>query len=207
MIDGDPHPKAASAARRISELFREDWLAGLTLDPPEKRFIDAPFGTLPQSQRIEASWLIENAAVLAWSMNVVELPPFYQRIDGAALSQALGVFHSGHVERIAQAPLRDPNEIVAGGRTYAALWWRFTKFRQNPAPLDFQSKLTEPDGQHLLVDGLQFIDRDLAVDGKRLMELSQEKFETTFGIIQQRYQEFRKLLGYDRGGSRITNLN
>lgn len=206
MIDGDPHPKAAATAKRISALFKEDWLHGLTLDPPEQRFIDAPFGRIPQSQRIEASWLIENMAVLAWAVKVADLPPYYQKVEGAAVSRALGAFQPGHAEKIAEATLRDPAEIVAGAQVYAALYWRLTTYRKDHAAVDFQAKLTAPEG-HLLVDGLEFIDRDLAIEGKPLKEMTEEEVQNVSGIVHQRYQEFRFLLGVERSGSRITGLN
>lgn len=206
MIDGDPHPKAAATARRISDLFKEDWAHGLTMDPAERRFIDAPFGKIPQSQRIEASWLIENMAVLAWAEKVAELPPYYRKVDGAAVSRALGAFQTGHADKIAEATFRDPSEIVAGAQTYAALYWRLTTFRKDGAAVDFAAKLTAPEG-HLRVNGLEFIDRDLAIEGKRLQEMSQEEIRIISGIVHQRYQEFRFLLGFERCGSRITALN
>lgn len=206
MIDGDPHPKAAATAKRISNIFKEDWVHGLTLDPPEQRFIDAPFGRLQQSQRIEASWLIENMAVLAWAVKAAELPPYYQKVDGAAVGRVLGVFQAGHTDRIAEATLREPNEIIAGAQVYATLYWRFTTYRKDHAAVDFQAKLTAPEG-HLLVDGLEFIDRDLAVEGKPLGEMTEEEVQNVSGIVHQRYQEFRFLLGVERSGSRITALN
>lgn len=207
MIDGAEHPQAVSTTQRISELFREDWLDGLNLDPPEKRFIHAPFGTLQQSQRNESSWLIENAAVLAWTMNLAELPPFYQKVNGGEISKALGILRADHFERIATASIRDANEIVAGFETYAALWWRLTEYKKNPRPMDFQTKLTEPDSHHLVVDGIEFIDRDLAVDGKPISQAGAELRDFAGAIVHQRYREFRYLLGMEQSGSRITSLN
>lgn len=206
MIDGDPHPKAAATARRICDHFKEDWVHGLTLDPPERRFIDAPFGKIPPTQRIEASWLIENMAVLAWAVKVAELPPYYRKVDGAAVSRALGAFQAGQVEKIGEATLRETSEIIAGAQVYAALYWRLTTYRKDGAAVDFEAKLTAPEG-HLLVGGLEFIDRDLAVEGKPLREMSEEEVQTVSGIVHQRYQEFRFLLGVERSGSRITALN
>src|SRR5580698_5691273 len=79
MIDDDPSPQAAAMAAKIPAIMKQNWIDGLELDAAEERFINAPLGALIPQQRIEASWLIERMAVLAWAIGTAELPPFFTK--------------------------------------------------------------------------------------------------------------------------------
>lgn len=206
MVDGNDHPRAAERVNSIPAIFRQDWMEGLTLDAGEKRFVNAPFGTLQPYQRIEASWLVEGMAVLAWALELSELPSFYQKTNGAVVSMALGIFQSDAKERIERATLRNPDEIVMGARTYGSLLWRLSEYLKERKPVEFSKKLTDPDG-HLLVDGLEFLNGDLAIEGLSLDQTPDEKLSLIGAIAYQRNRQFRWLLGFERGESTVTTVN
>jgi hypothetical protein len=207
MIDGDQHPNAAKMAKRIPAIMKQNWIAGLTLDAAEQRFVSAPFGTLKQQERIETSWLIERMAVLAWAIGAAELPPFYLRVNGANVSSTLGMFQPGAEEKIENARLRDPEEILMGARTYAALTWRLTEYVRDSTPIDFYQKIKDPESHHLTVDGLEFCDSDLAVEGVPLRKVEDALLRLTCAIVYQRNRQFRWLLGFERGESVVPTVN
>lgn len=207
MIDGDQSPKAQSTARRIQEIFKQSWLDGLILEAAEERFINAPFGTLNDFNRSEASWLIERMAVLAWALGVAELPNYYTKVDPYSVSQSLGIFGNDHSQRIAKATIRGTDEITMRGQLYHVLAWRLSEFRGDRKTIDLKAKLTAEDSPHLIVDGIYFIDNDLAVNERALGALSDVAFDQAAALVHYRYKEFRWLFGYEREESTISALN
>jgi hypothetical protein len=207
MIDDDPSPQAAAMAAKVPAIMKQNWIDGLELDAAEERFINAPLGALIPQQRIEASWLIERMAVLAWAIGAAELPPFFTKIDGARVSAALGMFSPDAEERIAGAKLRSVDEIIMGARTYGVLMWRLAKYFSDPAPIDLYKKVTDPDGRHLMVDGLEFHDCDLAIEGVPLRQVLEDKLQLVGAIVYHRNKQFRWLFGFERGESTVTTVN
>lgn len=207
MVDHEQNPNAAKMAGRIPEIFNENWMELVVPDATELRFINAPFGSLLPAQRAEASWLIERMAVLAWAVGAAELPPFFRQINGAKVSKTLGIFQAEAKERVEAAHLRSPDEIVMGAETYAALQWRLSEHARNPGHVDLYQKVKDPESEHLTVEGLEFIEGDLAIEGVPLSTVQQEKLGLTFSIVYQRFKGFRWLLGYDRGESTVTAVN
>ena len=195
MVDGDSHPKAIEMVAKIPGIFQEDWMDDLTLDLAEQRFVNAPFGTLKQQQRAEASWLTERMAVLAWALGIAELPPFYHLVHAPKVSTTLGIFQPGAKERVAKAKLRHPDDVVMAAKTYSALYWRLSEHIKDPNPIDFYNRMLDPENHHLTVDGLQFHEGDLAINGVPLNQLPEEKLGLTCSIVFQRYKELRWLLG------------
>lgn len=206
MVDGDRRPKAKEMVNSIPAIFRQDWIDGLTLDAGEKRFVNAAFGTLQPFQRAEASWLIEGMAVLAWAVGVANLPPFYRKINGSEVSKALGIFQPDARERIEQATLRDSDEIVMGARTYNALMCRLNEYLKERKRVELCKKLSDEKG-HLIVDGLDFLDGDLAIEGLPLDKTPDEKLALVAAIAYQRNRQFRWLLGLERAVSAVSTVN
>jgi hypothetical protein len=206
-VDGETNPRAAELVAKIPALFKQDWIEGLTLEPPEQRFIDAPFGSLTAQVRFESSWWVEGMAVLAWAVGQADLPPFYRKVNGAKVSVALGIFRPGALERVTQAALRDENEILMGARTYDALVWRLSQYLQDAKPAEFYKKLTDDEGRHLTIDGLEFLEGDLAVEGRPLGSVGTDELQEIAGIVYERNRRFRWLLGFEHGLATLKTVN
>ena len=206
MVDGDGQPKSAERVNSIPAIFQQDWMDDLTLDAAEERFVNAPFGTLLPFQRTEASWLIERVAVLAWALDQATLPPLYEKVNGAKVSVTLGMFQADAKDRVERASLRNPDEIVMAANTYIALMWRLQDFHRDRQAIDFRKKLTEKEG-HLVVDGLEFEDGDLAIRGLPISKLSEDILGLTSTVVYQRFRQFRWLIGLERGESTVTAVN
>lgn len=204
MVDHEQNPKAADMVGQIPAIFKESWTQDLSLDAAEKRFMKTPFGRLTPGQRSEASWLIERLSPLAWALQISELPPCFSQIKGAKVSASLGIFQPGTEERVKTAKLRSSDEIVMAAQTYAALYWRLAEHAKGSGPIDFYEKVKDPESEHLTVDGLEFIDRDLAINGTPLHSVSQAQLGITNAIVYQRYKAFRWLLGMEHGMPTVT---
>lgn len=207
MVDHEQNPRAAKMAGHIPTILQEDWTEGLTLDAAEQRFVNTPFGSLTPAQRSEASWLIERMAVLAWAIGLGDLPPFYRKIDGAKVSGGLGMFRTGVSERIDASILRDADEVLMGGRTYAMLYWRLSEHAEGTGPIDLYQKVKDPESEHLTVNGLELHDRDLAIDGVPIQLVPEVQLGLAGAIVFQRYKGFRWLLGLERPLSTVTAIN
>ena len=206
IADGDTNVRAHQLARQIPFTLRQPEFEGLNLDAAEKRFFSTPFGTLKNRERTEASWLIEGLAVLSWAIGKCDLPPFHQKIEGSKVSIAIGLFQPDSLERISAAAIRNPDEVESGAITYSALCWRFSEQAKNPQPVDFAGKLKDPNGPHLLVDGIPIKDGDLAIDGSPICEVPAERVAEVASVVFQRYKAFRWLLGLEDGYATLTTI-
>jgi hypothetical protein len=93
------------------------------------------------------------------------------------------------------------------GQLYHVLAWRLSEFRGDRKTIDLKAKLTAEDSPHLIVDGIYFIDNDLAVNERALGALSDVAFDQAAALVHYRYKEFRWLFGYEREESTISALN
>lgn len=206
-VDGEKNPKAAELAAKIPNLFKQNWIRGLSIEAVEQRFVDTPFGSLSVGQRTEASWLVEGMVVLAWAVGMADLPPFYSKVNGAKVSAALGIFRPDPDERIRKAALRDENEILMGARACDAVLWRLSQYLLDPIPMEFYKRLMDSEGRHLTIDGLEFLDGDLAVEGKPLSAVPINDLREIGSITYDRNRRFRWLLGLEDGLATLTTVN
>jgi hypothetical protein len=204
-MDDFPDPRAAETASRMLDMMHEEGIdAGL--EPTEIRFHRAPFGTLRHFERAEASWLVEGAAVLAWALCKSDLPNYFTRSPAIPVGRALGMFQPNARSLVQSAELRPAEEIELCTARYMALYWRLSAYRENPVPVDFEEQLREPDSPHLAIDGIELLDRDLAITGQPLHTLSHEAFSELWSIVAERYKALRWLMGWDEGYRTLTAI-
>ena len=70
--------------------------------------------------------------------------------------------------------------------------------------MDFITFVSECTWGPLRLDGLEIIDRDLAVDGVRIDKLEYPRFRQSLSIAQERHQAFNWLLGFAPIYSQVT---
>jgi hypothetical protein len=206
MIDGDPDPEAQEMADRILTFTRE---AGIydTYEPAEVRLLQAPFGSLPRRERVALSWAVEGVAVMAWALGKAALPPFDTRTQGAPIGCALGLFQHGSPEFLQEAKLRSPADIQMCALSYTVLSWRLAQYLQHREKVDFAARLREPDGPHMIVDGINLQGGDLAVDGMPLDQIEEDRLVEVCSIVRERHKAFRWLLGYDKSYAAVTTVH
>lgn len=196
MIDADPDPEARKMSEMI--LFFVNGV-GLTPDllPDELSMIRAPYGTLSLPHCVSISWLSEGMVALAWALGLSELPSPHTKCHPGPASLALGMFQPGTRERLTQAVLRNPVEIEMKFATYLAFNGRIARFVLNPAEtIDFVSQLKDPSSPHLLVDELEFVDGDLAIDGMPLAKVPHDRAGEVAFIVRERFNALKWLQGY-----------
>jgi hypothetical protein len=206
MIDSDPDPGAKKMSDNVLAFVEG---VGLSQDllPHQMRMLNAKFGTLSESVCVETSWLSEGMVVLAWSIGLAELPDFRTKPHPGPTAIRLGMFQPGTKARLEQAVLRDANEIEAKALTYLVLNWRIGNFILNPQDrMDLAAKLKDPRSPHLLVDEVELLDGDMAIDGLPLAGVPHDRAGEVFQIVRERFNAFKWLQGYSSQYSADTNI-
>lgn len=207
MIDADPSPGARKMSDNIL-LFVNG--VGLVDDllPHEMSMLSAPFGTLGEPECAQTSWLSEGMVVLAWAIGLTDLPGPRTKCDPGPAAVSLGMFQPGTKDRLAQAVLRVPDEIESKSLTYLTLNWRIGQFIQSPKEkVDLEAKIKDPESPHLLVDEVELIDGDMAIDGLPLSAVAHERAGEVFFTVRERFNAFKWLQGYSTHYSADTNLH
>jgi hypothetical protein len=196
MIDADPGPKAQKMSEMILFFINGVGLVNDLL-PNELRMLNQPFGTLQESECIATSWLSEGMVALAWTLGLAELPDPRTKCHPGPASMSLGMFQPGTKDRLAQAALRKDAEIEMKFGTYLAFNWRIGNFVAHPEErIDFVTRLKDPHSPHLLVDELEFVEGDVAVDGLPLSKVPHERMGEVAFVVRERFNAFMWLEGY-----------
>jgi len=206
MVDGNPNQKTKELCLRIPTLIQQEGIYD-RFDPPEIRFLNAPYGTLSNRERATASWMIESVAVLGWIIGQSNLPPFTQKVDGAALSNALGLFRTNTQDRVSRAIMRETGEIEMYALNYKTLQWRLAKHFESPGKMDLASLLADPAKQYMLVDSFAIADHDLTIDGKPLEQVPDDRIGEAWTVVCYRFKAFLWLMGFEENLSAIVEVN
>ena len=86
--------EAPTEEERASLMSRvATWLKAINIESEieswEETFIYKPLGELSYEKRAQGSWLSEDLAVLAWALNLYELPPHDVTLDASELTNRL----------------------------------------------------------------------------------------------------------------------
>jgi len=182
------------------------------VSPNERTFFSTTAITMTQRQRIEASWRIEAALVLAWALRrIANLPPY----DVDVNPQFLKSLPRDPSELIATAELR-PQAEIDRRRDVAELWhWRSRTRELNergepfPSNLDFRRRglrsfddIVRLAAAKAAQDGVidQPIDGDFPAFGKAYRDLSEQEWAKIRSITMERHFALNWLCGHAPGG-------
>jgi hypothetical protein len=176
-----------------------NWLHRLGLaeaiEPAELETLQAPLGTLPAEERVDATWQGECLAVLAWALGRYELPAFDAAVDPADVNAALGFLSDAPPPLAAGVRLRPSAEIDGLAERLFAAHWRLKRFDDDPKPLEFVAAAADPQ-LGLKLEGLPLSDGDLAVRGKALTALPEAERLEVLRIVTERHRAANWLAGY-----------
>ncbi|CAN5538689.1 hypothetical protein BH10ACT1_BH10ACT1_29020 [soil metagenome] len=135
------------------------------LEPAEATLLGSEPGTVPLRAVVDCSWTTEAAAVLAWSLRLLELPPHDVLVDPGALFAAVGFPDVDEtIARLAPAQLRSRPELDERRMDLMTVHWRVRELATHGTPVDF-TVLAQDEGFPLDAARLPLVDGDLAVDG------------------------------------------
>jgi Domain of unknown function (DUF4272) len=197
-FDQDADPSRAESYR--SHILR--WIVELDLEgelePHEKSSLHADIGSLEDQKRNRLTWLYEAAAVLAWSLGRLELPP----VDRQVAPTAVGDVFFENLDPNGPLILRPASEIEAYEAMMYNLHWRVRDFHIRRRPHDTRSMLDDTPEIRGIAP-LRFVQRDIAVDNLPLHLAPPDRAAECFTIVETRRHAASWLCGHHKLYSQV----
>lgn len=175
------------------------WFAHLDLAdelaPSEATFLQTPFGQLPAGQRISTTWQAEGLLVLAWALGRCDLLPHDQLVDPVEISDSVDLLCDEAAELISAATLRSFEEREAFREIMYALDCRWTALRHAPGARDISSHFDPSWWSVLGLEPPLTADGDLFLDGRPLLEATEDRRQRVGWAVKERHRASIWLLG------------
>jgi Domain of unknown function (DUF4272) len=197
IVEGDTEnrPRADGLARQA-----RSWLHTVGLEKElsewENRVVDAPIGGLSDRERINASWLSEAVAVLAWALGKKALPGYEEQCDPAAVAYPLGFLQPLNGTILGRAELRPMVELREYNQFIYNLHWRVRDHSLKKRNYDFESMVKKVPGALIDKYGLQLQECDLCVGGVPISRADNGAYRRLASITQERHRVSNWLIGY-----------
>lgn len=200
-VDLEAHDDRAAAAALLQ--LARDWLAvhghAAELDADEATLLASEPGTLPVAARARHAAQAEAAAIIGWSLQRCEVPPFCGDADGASVAAALGWLGTEGAELGRSARLRPREQVMALLDALGAVHWRLLEHTRSPdAAVSMQHFSATQHAWPPDVTPCELRDGDLAIDGLALRDLAPAQLFATLRRVQERHRAALWLLGQDR---------
>jgi hypothetical protein len=184
------------------------WIASLAIDdelePYERELIDAPLGALEPQQPVDATWLCEGLAVLAWSLGRITIPSYDSKVVAADVADSLG-FLSARGETILAAPrFRPAEEIDEFREALFAIHWRLREYSLHRAPLDFEAFSRTASFGPLSLSQARLAGGDLAIGSVPITQADAGALRQCVSIVQERHRAANWLAGFEHLYSEVT---
>lgn len=180
---GDPH----------TEQLRQQilgWLRGLGLDDApserERKLLDRPVGRLGQKEQVDASWLSEGLALLAWALGRWDFPQPDAQLDPRRVAESLGFLREGAGSLLALPTVRPEEELAIAEARLTLVAERLHAFTQNRVAVDLHALAQGASLGPLVLSGLELIDGDLRVDGGPLARAPDERWQEMLDAAVER---------------------
>jgi hypothetical protein len=143
-------------------------------------------GRLSQREQVDASWLCEGLAVLAWSLGRAELPDPDAHVDPRQAAASLSFLEVGAGSLLALPTLRPDEELALALARLTLIRERLAAFAQDPRSIDLGALAQGAALGPLLLSGVPLQDGDLRLDGAPLARASLERVaEVTSSAIER----------------------
>ncbi|MGC4013786.1 MAG: DUF4272 domain-containing protein [Luteolibacter sp.] len=192
-----------SGASSMIELI-QTWLRNLDLWSHltrwEHRIVSAPFGTLSQRDAIDASWLSESMAILAWALGKTPLPDCDKQCDPASVATSLGFLKPVDMTVLTNPVLLEPGALDEFNEFIYQIHWRLRDFSLFGRPYDFESLARAAWGTPVERYGLKLIQGDIGIGGVPLYESDDHERGHFGSITRERHRASNWLIGYAAQG-------
>lgn len=204
LIEEDsPNPRAESLRKKVRE-----WLEQIgaieEVEAREGRLLATRLGELSSVEELDASWVSEGAAVLAWALERAELPSFHEPFRPADVARCLGFLEPRDATAAFEPSLREPEEIEWLANHYLTVHWRLRQFGLDGEPMDFRAMIDQCSWGPLTADGLSFLEADLAIGSLPIAKQDPDVLHAVRSIVQERHQALNWLLGEEALYSEVT---
>ena len=178
-----------------------DWInqlgIGDELEPDEWKVLQRRCGTLDQQSLIDATWRFEGLAVLAWALNLIDLPPHDELIVPDEVLPAVGFLDLEESRQILNQPqLREPAELETMNSRLLGIHWRLRDFSIRPEPCDFVEFSKNSWFGGFDVRGVRTMGSDLAIGEHAIAEAPDDDVQRTASAAMERHLASNWLLGF-----------
>jgi len=188
--------------KRLDRWLRDLGIAD-ELEEWEAELLRKPLGALQSRESIDASWLSEGLAVLAWAMGRYELPGYDESVDPQDVTGSL-LFLQDEARELLRVPrLRPAAEIEAFQNTVFSLHWRLRQYQLAPAPMNFEEFARTAWFGPLSLDGLRLAENDLAIGALPISVAPEAELSHCHSVAQERHRAANWLMGHDEVYSQV----
>jgi hypothetical protein len=168
------------------------------LEPDEAHQLTAPVGALDPGLARACTWRFEAAAVLAWALQLVDLPPYHQQIDGALLAERLAFLRDELPPPLSHPELRSPHAIACLREHLFTVHWRLREWSLRGEPIDFRAVADRVTFGPLRLDDVQLHDGDLALRGVPIGKADDRVIAECLSIAHERHLAINWLIAGGR---------
>jgi hypothetical protein len=204
VIENDPDPEGAEGLRNRLLPWLEAVGAATELEDRERQMLSAPIGLLDRKASLNASWQSEGMTALAWALDCIELPPFYEQCDPAETAAKMGFLRTLEETPLSKPFLQPADQIGALADSYLTVHWRLREQTLRPRHMDFVEYVAQCNWGPLHLDGVETVEGDLAVKGTPLNRLKENQFREALSITQERHHALNWLRGFEELYSLVT---
>lgn len=159
------------------------------LEPDEWEALQRPLGRLDPQTMIDCVWRIEGLNVLAWSLNLTQMPAHDELVRPPEVFEAIHIFDREFAVRLLEHPrLRSPQELQAMQGRLLGIHWRLRNFTLRPEPVDFVAFSKKCWFGSFDLRGIRTKNKDLAIGENCISEASEAEFDTACSAAQERHQ-------------------
>jgi hypothetical protein len=185
----EPMPREQAEAHRKRLL---GWVGELALEQElelkELELVNQPVGGLEQQAMIDASWCLEGLGVLAWALEVFELPPYDELVDAGVLLPATGYLDLNQATALlGSRVLRPVEELRELQEQCFAIHWRLRNFQLDKKSMDFRTFARECWFGPLDISGAHFCDNDLALGEVAIGQAEPQEFQKALSSAKERH--------------------
>lgn len=196
----DINPERPNRDAYLAKLADWFWTlnVGHELEEYERHVLDQPLGALGPEEAAQISQSLEAVAVLAWSLQLIELPAHDQFVQAKRLADVLGLFREDTRFVIDSAELRCEAVVRATADRIMAVHWRLREFELSPKPIDFAAMCRDSWFGALDADALPMVENDLAIGTQSIARIDQGLRQRVKLATQYRHRAINWLCGHHR---------
>jgi len=180
--------------REVHDWYQEllAWVGDIGIDefePDEWKVLQRPVGKLDVGMKVDSAWRLEGLVVLAWALGRFEIPPADELVQVRPLWESLGWPDADTARRLLVNPTLKSRPMICTLRNRLfTLHWRLLNQRIHPKVLDFAEFVRACTWGPMDITGLQLIDGDLALGGKRIDQVSDDLFSRSESAALERHK-------------------
>lgn len=178
-----------------------EWVSDLEisdeLEPQEWKVLQRPVGSLEQQDFVNAMWRVEGLVVLAWALNLFEVPVYDELVVPFELYDAIGMFDVEAGQKLLKdASLRPEKDRDAMLEHLLAYHWRVRDFSIRAESMDFVKFSSDCWFGSFDISRFRTIDNDLAIGEVAISEADPDDVSRVTSTAMERHLAINWLRGY-----------